>query len=176
MDETTANTRNWRVTIVRAAAWGFGFGAAVAIVLGIMIYVVNRPRGWDTKTLVFKNSKLEQFGVSTDGKTKWIWLTADIQNRSGADVTLAKDTRVMGRKAGTRTLDTSTFHLSRDYFLPAHETTAVTLDDDLYCESGKTTDYCFQRSLGGVDEVVLFDDIGKYETRATLPKRVEGTF
>ncbi len=178
MNETLSNvaTSSWKSIVVRSLSWGAGFGVVIVVVIGALIYLSNRPKTWQTRTLEFKAAKLEQFGVSADGTSKWIWLVADIQNRSSEDITLPKETRIMEAKQGTGVLDSSSFKLTKDYFLPAHETSSVTLEDSVYCEAAKTTNQCYQRDFGDVGQIVLFDDDRKYEVQITLPKHVEEEF
>ncbi len=81
----------WKRLIVRGLAWGFGCGLAVFLVFLAVLFYAQRPKGWDARALRVKNAKAEGLSLMDEHlaeKSTGISFTVDLENTTGADITL----------------------------------------------------------------------------------------
>ena len=166
---------SWKMLIVRSCMWGLGFGVGVGIVLAVSVWLIERPKGWNTRDLVLHNVKAEGVGhAKMDGSTFDVdgigtSFSFDLQNATSEDITLPKDVRVMQSEKSNGSLADSSLVLSKEYFLPAKHTVAVTIQNPNECIKSMRTDECFNAIFKNVGEIVIFDQSAKRELRFAVP-------
>ena len=170
--ELPVSVPTWKRIIVTALVWGFGCGLALSGVLVALYFYTQRPKVWDTHALTSKNVKAESM-FKVDDKyvetSSGVIFTADLENATSDDITLAKDITVMQSTKGSQALTSSVLKLESDYFLPAHHVRSITLDDDSMCAAKVDPQSCFDRYFKDVSDIVLFDDSKKLEIHIPIP-------
>jgi hypothetical protein len=162
----------WKRLIIRAFAWGVGFGLALLLVLLSVYSYTQRPKQWDTHGLRVKNAearsltrlsdKLEEVSVGTI-------FNVDLENTTGADITLPQTVRVMQATKQTGALHGSLLKLDNDYFIPAHHVVTVSLANDDLCPAKTDGKECLDRYFQEAAEIILFDEAPKYEIHIPIP-------
>jgi hypothetical protein len=100
--------------------------------------------------------------------------TVDIQNTTGKDITLPASLTIMQTAKGTGALHGSFIKLSKNYFLPAHHTVTITLENDGECSPTVKVEECFNSYFKDESDIVLFDQSQKYEIRIPIPPLTPG--
>jgi hypothetical protein len=173
--ESTAASRSWKQTFLRAAGWGFGFGVGVVIVGGTCLWFWGRPKGWDTGALRAKNIKAEGIGHAKehdnilDVDAMGTAFTFDLENTTREDVTLSPGVRIMLSNKETKALSDSSLLVAKDYFLPSKQSVSVTIQNSSECTESMKTDACFDAIFKGASEIVIFDESAKREIRLPIP-------
>jgi hypothetical protein len=178
-----------KMVVLRALGWGFGGGVGLGIVLGIALYFYTGPHGRNKRAFIARNvtvgavSTLNEPKKSTDPdfipanpRTDYVitfFMNVDLENRTGEDVTLPDDMRVMSSEKDTGALSDYAVTPPIHAFLPAHHMTSVLLISSTFCPSlrehtSKEMDECYAKTLRRVD-LVLFDPSGKYEIKIPTP-------
>src|SRR5205085_5879047 len=145
----------------RAGAWGIGCGIGLGLVASFFIYFQTRPKRWQTDVLEVKHVKAEgidQMDENLKVKSVGVTFDAELENNSGHDITLYKDTRVMQENKEGASLHGSFLALDKDYFLPAGHTTRVSLDNSDLCAASEPEENCFKTYFGDQSKVLLFDE------------------
>jgi len=161
-----------KTIIIRAIAWGAGFGLAVSL-LGLCVYLyMQGPKSWNTHALQVKRARAEGLSLvdaQLTEKSTGVTLAADVENTTSADITLPQNPKIMQTNKGTEALHGSLLKLSSDYFLPAHHTGTITLDNDDLCAADVQPQSCFDRYFQDQSEIVIFDETHRYEIRIPIP-------
>ena len=167
--------------VIRTLVWGFGFGVGVGLVVLAVMFYLERPKGWDTKSIRASNVKAETLSklddhdpfaaiaVPTDFVSTGNIFSADLQNATGKDITLPASVTIMQTAKETGALHSSLLRLSRNYFLPAHHTVTITLENDDECLSTVKVEDCYNGYFKDESNIVLFDQTQKYEIRIPIP-------
>lgn len=172
MNPLLASWTKSRRTVFHTLVWGFGFGVGIGIILLAVMLCLERPKGWDTKSLRVMNVKAEALGkldehlVTTSTGNIF---TVDVENTTGKDLSLPASVTIMQAAKGTGALHGSLLKLSQDYFLPAHHTVSVTLENDGECSTTVKDEDCFNSYFKDESYIVLFDRNQKYEIRIPIP-------
>jgi len=95
--------------------------------------------------------------------------SVDLQNATGADVTIPKTVIIMQATRGTHTLHSSLLWLAGDYFIPAGHAVSATLENSGFCQANEDPRQCFDDHFKADDEIVLFDQSQKYEIHISIP-------
>lgn len=176
-----------RRIVVRTLIGGFGFGVGVGLIVLAVMFYSERPKGWDTKSLRGSNvkagslSKLDRDPVlkQTD-EERWITsstgsiFAVDLQNTTGKDIVLPTSVTIMQAAKGTGALHGSFLKLSKDYFVPAHNTVTITIENDGECTPTVKVEDCFNSYFKDDSDIVLFDQNQKYEIRFPIPPLTPG--
>lgn len=162
----------WKGLIIRALAWGVGCGLAISLVLLSVFFYMQRPRGWDTRALRVKHAEAgavtlmdEQLAEKSTGAI----FTVDLENTTGADITLPKTLTIMQSSRETGSLHGSLLKLDNEYFLPAYHIVSITLENNDLCAPTVDPQSCFDTYFKNQGEIVIFDDTRKYEIRIPMP-------
>jgi hypothetical protein len=147
-----------------------------------VIFILERPRGWDTKSLRASSVKAEAlskmdrdpaFEQAAEGHWRTTSsgniFTVDLQNTTGRDITLPTSVAIMQTEKATGALHGSLLKLSKDYFLPARHTVTITLENDGECAPTVEAEECFKSYFKDEGDIVLFDQNQKYEIRIPIP-------
>jgi hypothetical protein len=95
--------------------------------------------------------------------------SVDLQNTTGADVTIPKTVIIMQAARGTHTLHSSLLWLAGDYFIPAGHSVSATLENSGFCQANEGPQQCFDDHFKADDEIVIFDQSPKYEIHISIP-------
>jgi hypothetical protein len=170
--ESLAPVSPWKHLILRPLAWGVGCGLAISLVMLAMYFYMQRPKGWDTRALRVRNAEAgaaslldEQLAEKSTGTI----FTVDLENTTGADITLPQTLTVMQSTKGTGSLHGSLLTLDKEYFLPAHHTVSIWLENNDLCAAKEDPRSCFDRYFKDQGEIVIFDTMRKYEIRIPMP-------
>ena len=173
--------------VVRTLVWGFGFGVGIGLIVLAIMFYLERPKGWDTKSLressvkagalskldrdpELKQTVEEHWTTTSTGSI----FTVDIQNTTGKDITLPASLTIMQTAKGTGALHGSFLKLSKNYFLPAHHTVTITLENDGESSPTVKVEECFNSYFKDESDIVLFDQSQKYEIRIPIPPLTPG--
>jgi len=173
--------------VVRTLVWGFGFGVGIGLIVLAVMFYSERPKGWDTKSLressvkagalskldrdpELKQTAEEHWTTTSTGSI----FTVDLQNTTGKDITLPASVTIMQMAKGTGALHGSFLKLSKNYFLPAHHTVTITLENDGECSPTVKVEECFNSYFKDESDIVLFDQSQKYEIRIPIPPLTPG--
>jgi hypothetical protein len=173
--------------VVRTLVWGFGFGVGIGLIVLAVMFYLERPKGWDTKSLressvkagalskldrdpELKQTVEEHWTTTSTGSI----FTVDIQNTTGKDITLPASLTIMQTAKGTGALHGSFLKLPKDYFLPAHHTVTITLENDSECSPTVKVEECFNSYFKDESDIVLLDQSQKYEIRIPIPPLTPG--
>ena len=158
--------------VILALAWGASCGLIISLVLLSVYFYTQRPKVWDTRAVRVKAAKaealsrmderLEETGSGTD-------FTVDLENTTGTDITLPSTLTIMQARKGTGSLHDSLLKLDRQYFLPAHHVVSITLANDNLCVAKLDPQNCFDAYFGEDSEIVIFDEMLKYEIHISIP-------
>jgi hypothetical protein len=165
----------WKRMFVRSTGFGIGGGLTILLIGGLVLHLMDRQKAWDQKTLTATNPIADQIGIGTNGD-RWIFVTADIHNASSRDVAFSKSAEIMQVQQQTGALDNTVFHLTRDFFIPAHETSSVTMEYALSCEKEKATHECFSRDFASYRQLVIFEPVHRYEVSFDMPRVLKSEF
>jgi hypothetical protein len=166
---------------VQAVGWGFGWGLGMAAVILSVMYFTHRPKGRDKNAFIAQRVKVQGLydipkGVDSKHTTSF-FITVDLENRTGQDVTLPNDMTVMVLDKGTNALMTYDMTGPQAAFLPAHHVTGVTLNSGEFCpkdvdpRGSSAMDECFEKTLKHFD-LLLFDPAGNYEIKIPIPDKL----
>jgi hypothetical protein len=162
----------WKRLIIGALAWGVGCGLAISLVLLSVNSYTQRPKGWDTRPLRVKNVKAEGLFLMDEKlaeKSTGTMFTVDLENTTGADITLPQTLTVMQATKATGVLHGSLLKLDKEYFLPAYHVVSITLDNDDLCAAKADPQTCFNSYFKDEAQIVIFDETRKYEIRIPIP-------
>ena len=161
-----------RRMFIRSLAWGSGCGLVLVVALTSVLFYGHRPKTWDPHALRTKHVKaqgLSRLDDNLEAVSSGVDFSADIENTTGADVTLPRTLAVMGRTRESRALHGSFLRLRRDYFLAARHITTVSLEVDDLCAANDPPQSCFDRYFKDDDDIVVFDESHKYELHIPVP-------
>jgi hypothetical protein len=170
--EEPKKERSWKKFAIRAIAGGFGFGVGAAVVVLIFVWYSERPKSWDTSALRVKGVRAEGLflmGEKLEEKSTGTMFTVDLENATGADLTLPQTLTVMQTAKGTGALHGSLLKLDKDYFLPGHHVVSVVLQNDDLCAAKVEAQTCFDSYFKDQSEIVVFDELHKYEVHIGVP-------
>ena len=162
----------WKRLIIRALAWGVGCGLAISVVLLSVYFYAQRPKGWDTGSLRVKNIKAEGLFLMDEKlavKSTGTMFTVDLENTTGADITLPQTLTVMQEAKATGALHGSLLKLDKEYFLPAYHVVSIRLDNDDLCAAKADPQTCFNSYFKDEAQLVIFDETRRYEVRIPIP-------
>jgi hypothetical protein len=187
MTDDGTTKRSWKIIGLRALGWGIGGGIGLGLVLALFIYIADRPKSRDSKAFVAHNAKVtgvyftsnDQTQLPASLKSKYettFFISIDLENNTGQDVTLPNDMTVMGVDKKTGALTRYDVKGPQSAFLPAHHTTQIQMVSGGFCSTdieplGKRMDGCFDSSLRRYD-LVLFDGPGNYEIKVPIPDKL----
>jgi hypothetical protein len=164
--------KDWQKVFLRAT----GVAARVTLALvgvGLSIYwYSSRPKAWDTHALIVRHAKAEglsrlndKFDEISSGST----FTVDVENTTGADISLPQTLTIMGQTRASHALHGSFLKLAREYFLPARHVTTISLEVDDQRAANDPPQSCFDRYFKEDEDIVIFDDAQKYEILIPVP-------
>ena len=174
MENATPKT-SWKALAVRVGMWGLGFGLGLGMIFAVSIWLLDRPKGWDSRALIPHNVKADGIGhAKIEGSTLDVdgigtSFTFDLENTTSEDITLPKDIRIMQSDKSSGALADSSLALPKDYFLPAKHSVAITIQNPNECIKSIRTDECFNAIFKDVGEIVIFDQSTKREIYFSVP-------
>jgi hypothetical protein len=107
-------------------------------------------------------------GEKLEEKSTGTMFTVDLENTTGADLTLPQTLTVMQTTKGTGALR-SLLKFEKEYFLPGHHVVSVVLENDELCAAKVEAQTCFDSYFKDQSEIVVFDELHKYEIRIGIP-------
>ncbi len=165
----------WKLWALRILLGGLGVGAGLGIVVAISIWMLDRPKGWDTRALQPHHVTVAGIGHAKDNGPRLdvdsigTEFTFDLENTTSEDITLPKSVRVMLSDKNSGSLADSTLVLQKDYFLPAKHTVSINLENANECVATMKTDACFDSFFKDMGEIVIFDQPAKREIKLPIP-------
>jgi hypothetical protein len=174
MEPIPTNT-SWKIVALRTGVWGLGFGLGVGTILGVSIWLMGRPKSWNTSALTPHNIKAEGIGHAKDlGSTFDVdgigtSFSFDLENTTSEDITLPKYAKVMQSDKSSGSLADSSLLIQKEYFIPAKHTVVVTLQNANECVKTMRTDECFDAIFKNIGDIVIFDQSAKRESRFAVP-------
>lgn len=141
----------------------------------VRLFLHGAPEGlgvWDARAIRVRNAKAGAFSLMDEKlaeKSTGTIFTVDLENTTGADISLPQALTVMQTTKGTGALHGSLLKLDEEYFLPAYHVVSITLENDDLCAPRVDPRTCFYSYFKDQAEIVIFDDAPKYEIRIPLP-------
>lgn len=169
---TTKAMSPWKRLAVRALLGGAACGVVLGLILIAFFLYQERPKQWDSRSLRAAHVKAEpidqldeKFNVVGTG----IFFTVDVENTTGADISLPQTLTVMGKTRDSHALHASFLKLNRDYFIPAKHIETISLEATQLCAAGYSAQKCFDNYFKNDEEIVVFDNLNRYELRISMP-------
>jgi hypothetical protein len=173
--KTPASIAPWKRLIIRAFAWGVGCGLAISLVLLSLHFYIQRPKNWDTHALRVRNVKAQSLENLKFEQNKLVTTSVgttfnvDLENTTGADITLPQTVLVTQATKLTGALLGSSLKLAKDFFIPAHHVVTIWIENSELCAAEVHGKVCFDRYFQEYSEIILFDEKAKFEIRIPIP-------
>jgi hypothetical protein len=158
--------------IIRGLAIGAGCGLMLATVFLIFNYVASRPKGWDVRSLRVAHPQaqpLMRMDEHLNSVSSGVILSFDLENTTGTDIKLPGNSMIMQTSKGSAALHPSLLRLNQKYFIPAHHSVVVSLENDELCTPDMKPHDCFNGTFKDEGEIVIFEDGPKYEIHIPIP-------
>lgn len=157
---------------MRSVVGGSSCGIVLVLSLAGLYFYSQQPKGWNKKALRAGHVKAEpitrlneQFKDVGLGAT----FTADLENTTSADITVPQSVTVMQEDKHSHALHQSFLKLDRDVFIPSRHIVTISLTASDICSPKNDPQGCFKSYFEDDDQIVLLDEVAKYEIRLPIP-------
>jgi len=167
-----SSVSSWKYFVLRALAWGVGCGLGISVAVLSVFFYTRRPKHWDAGALLVKRAKAQALSALDDKlaeKGRGVVFTVDIENTTGADITLPQSVTIMQSARETGALHGSVLKLEREYLIPARHVVRIAIDNDDLCTATVSPQNCFDAYFKDQTEIVIFDSQEKYEVHVPIP-------
>lgn len=163
----------WKRIIVRSLVGGAACGLVIAAAVSGLYFYSLSSKVWNKKALRTANVKAQPLSRLDDKFQEvgsGVTFSVDLENTTSDDITIPKTVTILQEQKDSHALHGSFLKLDQDVFLPSRHVVSLSLDSSDLCVAKYDPQTCFNSYFQGFDNIVLLDNVQKYEIRIPIPK------